>query len=1832
MDELELLLSHLDQDLLRKDVRMMFSGLTPGFMPTVGARTVMAGNLLSFCNDWLEIEALWYVPGIGFQPHEDKQDFRIYMDGVCARHIHLARGIQLVCTGERVLSTDSAAISLRNARICFRPEVALSMPWDAVHMFSGAFGGWHQALNWLDKQGQSICVGQEIFLDQDPRVMEVWSLKFGTPFQHLQGTKNIAWTPAKAAGYCGSVSDFTIVDLCRTQVNLLGTISPPCQSWSKGGKRGGLQDQNGFAFLEALSLAFSLQMVALAAECADDIVSHHHFKIVKALAHALGYRLVWDQVTPFHPIAAHARSRWLGVWIRADAATQLLPFQLKLPNIPQSHWTDQACHFVLPDRWTSQLKLSPSECAVYDSVRFLPPAKRPRYENKNLQNKEVIRSRVPDPSEILPTLCASYSRQHLLAEGHLEQKGIFACLNETSEGFCFFDPAMYCSLFGATESVILSEKIGESFLFVGNAITVPHSILALSIVLHATSACQVDPIGLVRKAWSDRLTARNAVLFAHDGFVHMVPVSSFWEWVKISDAALSESSKCTWNLTGTCAGRQFSFQVSPQQTIRDAFRASLDGPSALLHQINGRNEDIKILHLSTLEQIANQERSFRLVLGHATVGECKINPVNCTAAQTKVIEDPSDGRLQDAHIPFTLHDFDTQATSDVFWAIQSVVETLQDDENGREASASVIVLPENIGLTTLVPSVERVATLQQVANLPIFRHRNKRFISIPGEMNAYLLISDKCDTLDSSSVEVILRFGEQFVGGARIPSQVKQIYSQLFCTGSHLQLRAVNGHPAPRDQLRFQNGDSLDMCHKNVTRAGGHHLNLTAPPALPAFADFTARVEFLCDTHGWVATDEMFHYTQALQWQQDWLRFGTPQLWDVTKGDFEDPVFGELQILNNTTTAIPVLIGSHWAGVEIYRNGSDTQVTFIQVPAEVQTALTFLVARLLDIAPHRFHVRTEANHPSPHICGWNLLFRWYRRHGIHQGIADISTHFTLSAEYNDLIQIAMQCSCEDWALAQISVEIGQLAFTLRKNFLCYLARRESQGRPCQQIALHTACPPISPQPHVPAAPQQVPFVPLHVRVDRTQAILDRIRHRLVEILQHPGWMSSDELDIALEGPRAMNPQTLFCPPSTWNIGASHLHFFNDYIPDYRAYNQVIWIIEVNRHWVQAEAYLHEDSSNFAFTFPADSHILLQPLVDHLLNITGARNTQISIHFYDQICPQHLCGYQLVANIYHRLAANTVPLQPPQRRQLSFHPLAAEFDRAHHEAREAWTTAAADPHLIEFAANIRQWFLIRIAENRFPIETTSAGAKEHDDVTMQSEEAAKAKPSPKPAPSAPADGKDPWLKSDPWLKATPRPAQCRWEDLLIRDPTPFTGTDGTPLPQNHRLQIGGARGGIVFATKAHVQDIIKCAGNNDLAILMPANDNVPLAQPSSKIEGPFEVSVDDTSAKVSYKRLVMMYVVRGSIQYKLPTPIAKLTTGAVCEIVLEIDSRLIMKSELDRYRENPIASFKMLLGDVVPKLDSSAVIFGFRIAHHPGGTKQDPLLQCVLKAPHAVRTPLIEASGMTHLLTRDFLEKGRNSDDLTVLPRFWPPTIADLANTRKTVEGTEGLAGLVLTRRGIAPRVWVSKVGKARAQLMSEDPRVLPENIDVVPKFTFSLAGWPAATGANHVVTSTLQALRLPVLPLRTYRSAGVHVWIVTTDQKPTVSSFPLQINDTVVEILIQQVENSQQKSIKPGGKGGSKGKSKDSGSSDPIKPWNPPSAIIPVSAKPDEARIQRLEERFDKIEARQTTFETRVDGKFDSIQDALRQILANTNSRAREPTGETPPSKHSKQC
>ena len=158
--------------------------------------------------------------------------------------------------------------------------------------------------------------------------MKIWQAKYATAVTTLPVQRGHSWNHLKQVGLCGDVADPSIIEACRTQVNLLLTMSPPCQPWSKGGLKAGLADNNGKAFIEALKLAFSLEAIAIAAECADEIVSHPHVKVVKAFGQTLGYRLVWDQVTPYHPIVSHARTRWLGVWIRTDVVNQVFPFTL----------------------------------------------------------------------------------------------------------------------------------------------------------------------------------------------------------------------------------------------------------------------------------------------------------------------------------------------------------------------------------------------------------------------------------------------------------------------------------------------------------------------------------------------------------------------------------------------------------------------------------------------------------------------------------------------------------------------------------------------------------------------------------------------------------------------------------------------------------------------------------------------------------------------------------------------------------------------------------------------------------------------------------------------------------------------------------------------------------------------------------------------------------------------------------------------------------------------------------------------------------------------------------------------------------------------------------------------------------------------------------------------------------------------------------------------------------------------------------------------------------------------------------------------------------------
>ena len=159
-----------------------------------------------------------------------------------------------------------------------------------------------------------------------------------------------------------------------------------------------------------------------------------------------------------------------------------------------------------------------------------------------------------------------------------------------------------------------------------------------------------------------------------------------------------------------------------------------------------------------------------------------------------------------------------------------------------------------------------------------------------------------------------------------------------------------------------------------------------------------------------------------------------------------------------------------------------------------------------------------------------------------------------------------------------------------------------------------------------------------------------------------------------------------------------------------------------------------------------------------------------------------------------------------------------------------------------------------------------------------------------------------------------------------------------------------------------------------------------------------------------------------------------------------------------------------------------------------------------------------------------------------------------------------------------------------------------------------------------LVDCVLKATKQAPIPTRAFRDAGVHCWTLGFENPPSPEKFAVQINGTTHEILPSPVAGAQPKGKSKGN--ASKAKSKD-------KPESKPSTgevlkVVSTTSSSDTARIDALERKFDVFEKKQDQLEVKLDQRYNEIADSLRQLLHWSSSRTRDPTGETPPGKHSK--
>lgn len=120
-------------------------------------------------------------------------------------------------------------------------------PISAVHLFSGSFCGWSQALEAIGKFEQFQHVSQQIYVDSDPRTMQNWANQFVKPVHFGPTPPEHPWCPSSHVGICTPVNDCTLCHQVRVRTNLVGTASPPCVTWSKAGRAQGLNSAAGYS-------------------------------------------------------------------------------------------------------------------------------------------------------------------------------------------------------------------------------------------------------------------------------------------------------------------------------------------------------------------------------------------------------------------------------------------------------------------------------------------------------------------------------------------------------------------------------------------------------------------------------------------------------------------------------------------------------------------------------------------------------------------------------------------------------------------------------------------------------------------------------------------------------------------------------------------------------------------------------------------------------------------------------------------------------------------------------------------------------------------------------------------------------------------------------------------------------------------------------------------------------------------------------------------------------------------------------------------------------------------------------------------------------------------------------------------------------------------------------------------------------------------------------------------------------------------------------------------------------------------------------------------------
>ena len=214
-----------------------------------------------------------------------------------------------------------------------------------VHHFAGAFGGWSQVQRWLVANNFIKEPNQTIMIECDYQTCVQAQRTLGAT---MAFPDDISMPASKRIIVQGDVGDMRWARQIAYGENMMHTASFPCQPYSRGGKKTGVESRDGQTIIRLTVVLRVMQPIAIALENVAEFRSHPHASVIFRYLKWAGFDFVWQQIHDLQSLSPCHRARWLGVFIRQDIKHRVCMGTFHLLESSKTMWDAVSYQFDLP--------------------------------------------------------------------------------------------------------------------------------------------------------------------------------------------------------------------------------------------------------------------------------------------------------------------------------------------------------------------------------------------------------------------------------------------------------------------------------------------------------------------------------------------------------------------------------------------------------------------------------------------------------------------------------------------------------------------------------------------------------------------------------------------------------------------------------------------------------------------------------------------------------------------------------------------------------------------------------------------------------------------------------------------------------------------------------------------------------------------------------------------------------------------------------------------------------------------------------------------------------------------------------------------------------------------------------------------------------------------------------------------------------------------------------------------------------------------------------------------------------------------------------------------